>query len=500
MKQFWVIIAWEFFRHFKSRSFLLSTFVSPVLFMAIILIPSLFLENDTEESPRIIGCVEFDTTSICQKIRDRLQEYNDASSNEPMIQLVSMSADTTPRLKRQFFKLASLKQDLDSLDDLYNKIKERRKYIYQKPKTSTREKLLKETYEEFTQIRESRDFAMLEYDRMKENVDSTWHSEIIHQADQMLRQQFLEGYLLVNPDDFKEGVVEFHSLLPANFLQLDPLKQALQVAIVEERMSLEGVQVDKIQQWLEPITLREIQIQGKQKKEFNLFANYLGPIIIVLFLFISIFTSSGFLFSGVLKEKTNRVIEILLSSVNTFQLIAGKIIALGALGLLQIVIWFAIFFALIAVKIVNVTEMGFLTLNNAGLFILYFILGYLFFASIFVGVGSLFSSEEDTHHLNQFMRMLSIFPVILAVIVLETPNSLLVRILSFIPPLTPTFMILRTPLGNPPEIDYYISIGIMVLSIGFSTFFAARLFKTGSLLYGKKPGIREIFRLLFKGH
>jgi ABC-2 type transport system permease protein len=309
----------------------------------------------------------------------------------------------------------------------------------------------------------------------------------------------LEGYLLIDPDEISKGTVEFHSLLPSNFLEIEPLKEAVQMMIVEQRLKEEDLRVDKIEEWLKPVVFREIQLQGEEKQEFDFIINYLGPIVIVLFLFISIFTSSGFLFSGVIKEKTNRVIELLLSSVNHQQLMAGKILGLALLGIFQIVIWYGLTLLLIAFNVFSASDVTFLTAKNAGLFLLYFVLGYLYFASIFVGIGSLFSNEEDAHHLNQFMRMLSIFPIVLAIFVLETPNSFLVRILSFIPPLTPTFMILRTPLGNPPAMDYFISVGIMIIAILLSIFMAGRLFRVGSLLYGKKPRVKEILSIMVRG-
>ncbi len=497
MRQFFVVMFWEFSRHFKSRSFLLATFVSPLLFAAIVLIPPLFLEKPGEEQPRIIGCVEFDTSGTCQEIRQRFLDVNDQPESKLPFQLVSIQPDTSGLLKSRFSQVASLKSDLDSLDDAYNKIKERRKYVFQKPKTRSRDALLKKTYEELIQTREARDLAQLEYQKAKSQSDSLWRLEVVQKADNMLREQQLEGYLLIDPEDYAQGTVEFHSFLPANFLQLDPIKRALQVVIVEERMKEDGIRVDKIQKWLSPVLMREIQLQGEQKQEFDFMVTYLGPIIVVLFLFISIFTSSGFLFNGVLSEKTNRVIEILLSSVNHIQLIAGKIFGLAVLGIFQILIWFGITIILIGLEVLHAGEIGFLSLRNAGLFLMYFVLGYLFFASIFVGIGSMFSSEDDAHHLNQFMRMLSIFPIVLAVLVLETPNSLLVRILSFIPPLTPTFMILRTPLGNPPAIDYYISVVIMLISIIISVLIAGKLFRIGSLLYGKKPSFRRVISAVF---
>lgn len=499
MRPFLIITFWEFFRHFKSRSFLLSTFISPLLFAGIILLPALFLENPSDEQPRIIGCVEFDSTGICREIINRFKEMNVHRSGTPNILLKLIEPDTTAPFKERFTRLAELKLQLDSLNDAYHKIKERRKYIFQKPKTPARESLLKKTYRQLINTREERDLLQLDFQRTKAQIDSLWRREILNKADFLLRNQELDGYLLIDPEEFAEGQVEFHSYLPANFLQIEPVKQAVQVVLVEQRMKAEGVRVGQIQEWLKPAEFREIQLQGKEKQEFDFMVNYLGPIVVVLFLFISIFTSSGFLFNGVLKEKTNRVIEILLSSVNHIQLMAGKIVGLGFLGVFQVLIWFGLTLILIGLNVLRVGEIGFLTLRNAGLFLLYFVLGYLFFASVFVGIGSLFSSEEDAHHLNQFMRLLSIFPIVLAVLVLETPNSLIVRILSFIPPLTPTFMILRTPLGNPPVIDYYISLGIMCFSIFISILFAARMFRIGSLLYGKKPSLREIASLVLRG-
>jgi ABC-2 type transport system permease protein len=498
MKQFLIVTWWEFLRHFKSRSFILSTFVSPIIFGVVVFVTNFYIQDSSIEELRFVGCVEFDTSGVCQNLQQRLTEISIASGTLPVIDLITVTPDTSSPIKKRFEEVAQLKAELDSLEDTYNIIKERRKYIFQKPKSQDRERSLKSSYENLIQTREARDLMQIEYQKTKSETDSLWQIEIIRQADEKLVSMELEGYLLVKPDDFSEGIVEFHSLLPVNFLEIEQLKQATQVVIVEQRLKRENLRVDKIQEWLQPIVFREIQLQGEDKKEIDFLVNYLGPIIVVLFLFISIFTSSGFLFSGVLKEKTNRVIELLLSAVNHTQLVAGKILGLGILGIFQIIIWFGLTLLLIGFDLFDTSEINFLTLKNAGLFLLYFVLGYLYFASIFVGIGSLFSNEEDAHHLSQFMRMLSIIPILLAILVLKTPNSLLVRILSFIPPLTPTFMILRTPLGNPPPDDYLISTGIMVASIILSIFFAGKLFKIGSLMYGKRVNLKEILSIMFR--
>jgi ABC-2 type transport system permease protein len=151
---------------------------------------------------------------------------------------------------------------------------------------------------------------------------------------------------------------------------------------------------------------------------------------------------------------------------------------------------------LVYLNVIPSKEIGFLTVENGLIFIVYFILGYLFISTVFVGVGSLFSSEESARQFNQVMRIISIFPIILAVLVLESPNSIIVRILSFIPILTPSFMILRTPLGQPPQIDYIISAIIMIAFITISVLFAIRVFRVGSYIYDHTIGIKEIFTFI----
>lgn len=492
MKQIFTISSWEFIRHFKSKSFFLATFITPLIFVLILLIPSWFIKSSSGSDQQIIGCVEFGDAGISEEIRGRLLEMEKNSDGSIPFLLKEIQPDTSEKVMAKFAEQSRLFTFMDSLKNAYNKIKERRKYIYQKPKTPAREALLKQTYNELIETREAKDLAQFDYQMIESQNDSLWRAEAIRKADEMLFNEEISGFLLIEPEEFKRGVVEFYSVLPENFLDIQPLKQALQITSVEQKMKQENIQVGKIRELLHPVHLRKIQLRGENKQEFNLAVNYLGPIVVVLFLFVSIFSSSGFLFSGIIKEKTNRVIELLLSSVNHTQLVAGKILGLGLLGLFQILIWFGILFVLLLLKIVDFGEIGFFSPRIALLFLVYFSLGYLFFASLFVGLGSLFSSEEDAHHLNQFMRTMSIFPIVLAWFVLESPNSLLVKILSFIPPFTPTFMILRTPLGNPPASDYYISIGIMVVSIVVSVFLAGRLFRLGSLLYGKKITVKEL--------
>ncbi|MBD3225768.1 MAG: hypothetical protein GF313_13650 [Caldithrix sp.] len=208
----------------------------------------------------------------------------------------------------------------------------------------------------------------------------------------------------------------------------------------------------------------------------------------------AIFTAGGYLFSGVLQEKTNRVIEVLLSYANSQQIMGGKILGMGFLGLAQVLIWFGLTAVLIAADIIPIHKISYINLTNALYFILYFSLGFLFFGSIFISVASLAPNEYDAQQVNQLLRTIAIFPVLLSLIVLAEPNSTLIRVLSYVPFLTPSFMIMRIPLsGEPLVFDIYITIGILVASIIAIIFIAAKIFRIATLMQGKKATWAEIW-------
>lgn len=496
MSRIFTIAGWEFLRYLKSRSFLLATFISPIILATIIVIPSLIYQKSRFNKPQRIGVVEFDSTNYHAALAELFNDTLNYENRSGEIQLPKIEGDTTRALSDYLETRERLRSERDSLDDAYNKVKERRKYIFQQAASRDRERLLKETYEQLHRTREARDLAVIEYNRIKSLTDSLIRKAVFKTADSLLVKKAIQGYIVIEPKLFRQGKIEFHSLLPINFFRIDRLRQTLQELLVEERMREEGVTSSQIQEWLEPIEIQELRLEGTEKREFNVMVTYLGPIIAVLFLFISIFTSSGFLFNSIILEKTNKILEMLLSAAGSMPLIFGKLIGLGILGLFQVLIWIGITVLLIMTDLIPSREVGFLTLQNGGIFILYYILGYLFFSAIFIGIGSLFSVEEEARQLNQLMRVLSIFPIILAILVLETPNSLIVRFLSFIPFLTPSFMILRTPLGQPPMIDYGISVLIMVVSIIVTLIFALRVFKVGSLTDNRKIVSRELFLFL----
>lgn len=257
---------------------------------------------------------------------------------------------------------------------------------------------------------------------------------------------------------------------------------------------IRGETLDRV---LEPSSLQEMKVseRGEVKRarsEIEEIAGFLGPFGMFILLTMAIFFSSGYLLQGTAEEKQNRVMEILLSSVKPTHLIAGKILGLGAAGLLQVAFYVAIFFipamAFFAAFEVN---MGKILLS-----LVYFVLGYLLFASLMAGTGILGNTVQESTQLSAIWTMTSMVPLFLLGPLSETPDSLLARGLSYFPLTAPVTMLLRISVAQVPLVDVLISILTLILGIYLAVKGAAKVFRAASLMYGKRPGLPEILRWL----
>ncbi len=495
MRRFFVIAGWEFIHHFKTRRFLLATFVVPVFLGAIIIIPSLYYESTQSNRDQVIGCVEFDTLNYCQILSERLAlSFDNRAASRVLLQPIL--PDTNAGMRQKVIDLAVAKHVLDSLEKGYTKIKDRRRYLFQRPSSAAKERQLGQTYDEMIATRERRDLAEITYQKLHQSVDSLVKENVLDKADSLLRIKRLAGYVVIDGRKFRNGFVEFHSNQAMNFLRIQPLEHALQVMLVEERMREDGVTFTKMQEFLNPVIIQEFLVEGQGKREFKVMTTYLAPVIVLIFLFMALYTTTGFLFASIVLEKSNRVLEILISSTNSFQLIGGKFLGIGLLGTLQILIWMVLTAFFVFVNLIPTTDITFLTLENAGIFYLYFVLAYLLFGAMFVAIASIANNSLGAHHLAQLVRVLLISPVIFAAFVLLSPNALTIRFLSFIPFFSPAFMILRTPMSELPIMDYYISTGLMVVAIILVFFFAGKIFRIASLIHHRDYSFRSMMDLL----
>lgn len=225
---------------------------------------------------------------------------------------------------------------------------------------------------------------------------------------------------------------------------------------------------------------------------------FVVPFVISFFLIMTVFTSSGYLLQSVAEEKESRVIEIVVSSILPMELMAGKVIGLGALGLTQVLVWLisAAGFSGGAVALLAVVGAFSLPLRAMLLGAVYYALGYTLYAILMAGVGALGTTMRESQQLAGIFSFFAAVPYMLSGILFASPNMLIARILSFFPLTAPTMMMLRLPMAEVPWIDVVGSIAVLVISLPAALWAGGKLFRVGLLIYGKRPTLKEIWGIL----
>jgi len=250
-----------------------------------------------------------------------------------------------------------------------------------------------------------------------------------------------------------------------------------------------------------PLALSSITLDenGDIAPEQGGFSAFIVPYIFSILLIMAIFTSSGFLLQGLGEEKENRVMEILLSSVSPRQLITGKVLGLGTAGLLQIVVWLvsARFLAGMASSTIGgILSSIQISTDFLILGVIYFILGYILFAIIMAGAGSIGATARESQQFSAFFTFSAVIPFFFITSILENPGGVIAQVLTFFPFTAPITVILRLGVTDIPLWQLAVSIGLMILTILGTLWLAAKIFRVFLLMYGKTPKLGEVVRYL----
>jgi ABC-2 type transport system permease protein len=225
------------------------------------------------------------------------------------------------------------------------------------------------------------------------------------------------------------------------------------------------------------------------------------PYVFALLFMMSLFFTSGYLLQGVSEEKENRLIEILLSSVSARQLLSGKVMGLGAAGLMQIVVWLISAVALLAIASIFISLPEGLTIP-IGLFIfgiIYFILGYLLFGILMATLGSIGSTARESSQWTGIIVMPAVAPLVLVGLFGSNPDHVIFTIFTLFPLTAPVAAIMKLSIGALPIWELLLSIAILIAAILGAMWLAARVFRTFLLMYGKRPSLREMRRYIREG-
>jgi ABC-2 type transport system permease protein len=241
---------------------------------------------------------------------------------------------------------------------------------------------------------------------------------------------------------------------------------------------------------------------GEVAPEQGGFANFVIPGIFGLLLALAIIFSSTYVLQGLGEEKESRLMEILLSSISTRQLVIGKVLGIGAAGLVQVVVWVAT--APLLLNLASSSIGGFLaTMHIPGGFlalaVVYFILGYLLYAIISAGIAAVATSVREAQGIAGVITMFAVAPFWFLSLIMLMPDSPIWAVLSIFPLTAPVLVMLRMGLTGVPAWQLAVSILVMGLTVVGGLLLVAKLLRTYVLMYGKRPTLGEIFRSLRAG-
>lgn len=287
-----------------------------------------------------------------------------------------------------------------------------------------------------------------------------------------------------------------------NFIE-NTIENTLQNIALKEQFNLTVEQINSLRKDVDvKTTYRDEQGNEEEKSTtINTVLGFGGATLIYFFIFLY----GVQVMRGVIEEKTNRIVEIIISSVKPFQLMLGKIIGVALVGLTQFVMWIGLTaFIVFVVKSMVFDQLN-IPLNIQSMindipvftllasFIFYFIGGYLLYGSFFAAIGSAVDSETDTQ---QFMTPITIpliFAFITAQMIVENPEGSLAFWMSMIPLTSPIVMMVRIPFGVPVW-ELILSMVLLTATFIFTTWLAAKIYRTGILMYGKKATYKELWK------
>ena len=417
MDKVFLIIKREYLARVRTKGFILSTILTPLLLASTILIPMLFMDRSSEKNYRLVILDQTNDQPLYTRIEELLKENNKNADDFEVVR-------------------ETLKPD---------QVEERKKNL---------------------------------------NED--------------LKAEKIAGYVVLPPDFLSSGKMQRRARNVNDFLNNRRIETAFNSAVIEQRMIRAGVnpaQASAINQ-----EVRVDFIDEKGEKESGA-AKWGLSFLLAIILYVTILIYGLQVMQGVIEEKQSRIIEVLLSSVKPFQLMLGKVIGIGSVSLTQVTVWalsLALVSAIAAAQALAFGSFKFPAIPVSLLlfFIIYYILGYFLFATLYAIVGSMVSSQEDGQQAQMPITLLVALPMTLATVIMTKPDSTLSTVLSLIPFFAPILMFMRITVQQPPMWQIVLSIVLMLLTIWGAVWMAAKIYRVGVLMYGKRPSLPELIKWL----
>lgn len=412
MKKIFEIARWEYVEKIRTKSFIISLIITPIVIILFSIIPTM-LSEDNPDTTRVFGLLD-ETNISFTDLNEELSEYK-LKNHQPVYLLINL------------------------------------------------------------------------------NVKEKSFDENQNDADKKVIAGSIDGYILIYKMDNDSLRLEFRGRNFSGSQDITRFETALNNIALKQQLKSNNIDPQIINFNKNKISFNQIKITDSGRSNTDFLSVFYTSIIFIVLLTLMIIYSGQMLVRSLLEEKSNRLIEILISSCKSEELLTGKIIGLTALGLTQIIIW-----AFIAMVLTGINVISTNSLQNIPEILVYFILGYLFYTSLLVGIGSVVSTEQEAQHVTSYLSMILIIPIVIILPAMQNPQSDLIKILSFIPLTLPSVMILKLNITDITIIEFTITVIIMIISIFLTIKISAKIFKIGILYYDKMPTLKELKNWIFQ--
>jgi ABC-2 type transport system permease protein len=314
-----------------------------------------------------------------------------------------------------------------------------------------------------------------------------------------------DGIIVLTDEGIETGKVLYLGADVTSFRHINTLERVLEPLLRDERLTRRSADsalkaAAAIRLRLEAQKVTEGKLTGESGE-----TSFVLAYAVDMFMYISLLLYGVQVLSSVIEEKTNKIVEVLISSLSPFELLLGKVLGVGAVGLLQLGIWSGTGFYLASMfgsrsggGTEDVVQAGFqmpnVTADLIGVVLLFFLLGFFLYAALYAAVGSMCSTQQEAQQTATPVTMIIVLGMIFMFSLVNEPSGNLARIMTFIPFFTPLVVPVRYAISPLHPGEVLLGVVVMVLGIVAVVWVGARIYRVGILSYGKKPSIRELWR------
>ncbi len=316
----------------------------------------------------------------------------------------------------------------------------------------------------------------------------------------------LDGYIIIPAAVFDSAAAEYYGKNVSNEFENRNVEDVISDIVTEKRIQRSGLNAQQVHKMVRPIDLATIPVKAGVQEENDPGVTFAIAYFLGFFIYIAMFIYGAIVMRSVIEEKVSRVIEAVISSLKPFHLMAGKIFGVGAVGLTQFLIWalamgllslyglqLAALFVSDPSKVQSIALPS-ISLMTLGFFVLFFVLGYFLYSTVYAGVGAMVNSEQEAQ---QFLIPVSLFivvPILMMTYIITNPSSQASVIMSLIPFFAPIIMLARIAVETPPFWQIALCLVLMVATIIGMIWVVGRIYRVGVLMYGKRPTLPEIIK------